>query len=116
MAKSDGAKLTILPNSVRIVIEIPLNDGSEYGVTQKESDEYATLYPAVDVLQELRSMRGWCLSNGGKKKTRSGVRRFINSWLAKEQDKYHPTPPAQNQQRGGATFMDMWRDEYGGGQ
>ena len=48
------------------VIEIPLNDGSEYGVTQKEADEYAALYPAVDVLQELRSMRGWCLSNEGR--------------------------------------------------
>ena len=69
------------------IIEIPLNDGSEYGVTQKEADEYAALYPAVDVLQELRSMRGWCLSNGGKKKTRSGVRRFINSWLARAQDR-----------------------------
>ena len=49
------------------IIEIPLNDGSKYGVTQKESDEYATLYPAVDVLQEFRSMRGWCLSNGGSR-------------------------------------------------
>ena len=66
---------------------LPLNDGSEYSVTQKEADEYAALYPSVNVLQELRSMRGWCLSNEGKKKTRNGIRRFINSWLARAQDR-----------------------------
>ena len=69
------------------VISLPLNDGSEYSVTQKEADEYAALYPSVNVLQELRSMRGWCLSNDGKKKTRNGIRRFINSWLARVQNR-----------------------------
>ena len=76
------------------VITIPLNDGSEYPVLQRDADEYASLYPAVDVLQELRSMRGWSLNNETKRKTRSGIRRFINSWMARAQDaggmKYPP--------------------------
>ena len=69
------------------VIELPLNDNSTYGVTRTEAEEYARLYPAVDVAQELRNMRGWCLSNSQRRKTRSGIRKFITNWLARAQDK-----------------------------
>ena len=69
------------------VILLPLNDGSEYGVSPRELEEYKSLYPAVDVLQELRSMRGWCLNNETRRKTRNGIRRFVNSWMARVQDR-----------------------------
>ena len=42
---------------------------------------------AVDVRQEFANMRGWCLGNPTKRKTRSGVRRFVAAWLAKEQNR-----------------------------
>lgn len=67
--------------------EIPLNDGSEYPLYLRDVEEYAALYPAVDIVQELRKMRGWCLANPTRKKTRRGVRSFINTWLSREQDK-----------------------------
>ena len=67
-------------------IEIPLNRG-EYPVTEGQVAEFAELYPAVDVRQELRGMRAWAIANPAKRKTRAGVLRFVNSWLAKEQDK-----------------------------
>ena len=76
------------------VIAIPLNDGSEHGVTQQEVDEYAGLYPAVDVLQELRAMRGWCITNAKRRKTKYGIRRFINAWLARAQDSGRGALPA----------------------
>ena len=69
------------------VIELPLNDGTAYGVTRGEIREFAELYPAADVEQELRNMRGWCMANPRKRKTRSGVRKFITGWLARVQDK-----------------------------
>lgn len=69
------------------VITLILNDKSEYGVSQKEIDEYIGLYPAVDVMQELRSMKGWCWANTAKRKTRRGIRAFINNWLSKAQNK-----------------------------
>ena len=78
------------------VIEIPLNDGTAYGVTRAQADEFAALYPAADVMRELRKMRGWCLSNPDKCKTRRGVLKFINGWLAREQDKGAPKPPGEN--------------------
>lgn len=69
------------------VIELPLNDGSAFGVTREEIDGYAKLYPAVDVEQELRNMLGWCMANPAKRKTRGGIRRFIAGWLAREQNR-----------------------------
>ena len=66
--------------------ELPLNDNTVYAVTLQEAEEYAALYPAVDIRQELRNMRGWCLANPQKRKTRSGIQKFINSWLARVQN------------------------------
>lgn len=68
-------------------IKLPLNDGTEYPVTFDEVDECKKLYPAVNVEQELRNMRGWCLSNPTKRKTKKGISKFIHTWLSKEQDR-----------------------------
>ena len=69
------------------VAEIPLVDGSVYPVSREEAETYAELYPAVDIPQALRNIRGWCMSNPGRRKTKKGVKRFINNWLCREQDK-----------------------------
>ena len=80
------------------VIKIPLNDGSEFDVMEKEVEEWIGLYPSVNIMQELRNMRGWCIGNKSKRKTRSGVLRFITSWLSKEQNKGGGAqrPPSSN--------------------
>lgn len=72
---------------VAAVVSIPLNDGTEYPVTQAMADEWALAYPAVDVLQKLREMRAWCLANKANRKTLRGVDAFIVRWLSKEQDR-----------------------------
>lgn len=69
------------------VITLPLNTGEEHAVTQGEVEIWADLYPAVDVLQALKTMKGWLIANERKRKTKNGVKRFINAWLAKEQDR-----------------------------
>lgn len=68
-------------------VTLPLNDKSGYGITQRQIDEWAGLYPAVDVPQELREMKGWLNANPNRRKTRAGILRFINGWLAREQDR-----------------------------
>ena len=68
-------------------ITIPLVDGQEHPIRQSEVDEYRQLYPAVDVEQELRNYRGWALANPRKRKTRAGIMKSVNSWLAKVQDR-----------------------------
>ena len=50
------------------------------------------IYPAVDVEQALRNMRGWLDSNPRNKKTPRGIKRFITSWISREQDKAPRVP------------------------
>lgn len=69
------------------VISLILHDNSYFDVTNDDYVKWKELYPAVDVMQELRKMAGWCDSNKAKRKTRRGVRAFITAWLAREQDK-----------------------------
>lgn len=86
-----------------VFIKLPLNDKTEFDVTEKMVAEYKELYPAVDVEQELRNMRGWCLSNPQKRKTRRGAPSFINNWLQKTQNSgrynkpQYPRPTDQQQ-------------------
>lgn len=69
------------------VITLTLNTGEEYPITQSYVNELMELYPAVDVMQELRTMKGWCNSNPRKRKTAGGIQRFINSWISKVQNR-----------------------------
>ena len=76
-----------MPGASPPTISLPLNDGSAFEIFQSDIDVWSNLYPAVDVMQQLRNMAGWIDGNPSKRKTRSGIKRFVNSWLAKEQNK-----------------------------
>jgi hypothetical protein len=70
------------------VIDLPTcRKGEAYGVTAAEVRQFAELYPGVDVPAQLRAMKGWLLTNQTKRKTARGMPAFINSWLAKEQNR-----------------------------
>ena len=76
-------------SSSPVVISILLNDKTEYQITEADVVAWKDLYQSVDIMQELRKMKGWADANPSKRKTRNGIKRFINNWLSKEQDKYH---------------------------
>lgn len=80
------------------VIVLPLNSG-EYGVSQEQINEWMGLYPAVDVMQQLRNMKGWLDSNPDRRKTKRGILRFITAWLSKEQDRGRSRGQTQQQQK-----------------
>lgn len=69
------------------VLSLTLNDKSEYPIFASDIAEYQELYPAVNVSQEFRNMKGWLNANPAKRKTKSGIKRFISGWLAREQNK-----------------------------
>ena len=79
------------PSTMPSVIELILNDKSLFPVHQDDIDLWTELYPSVDIMQELRKMKGWLDSNPTKRKTKNGIKRFINSWLSREQDRGYPT-------------------------
>ena len=100
-----------------VVISILLNDKSEYQITEADVTAWKELYQAVDIMQELRKMKGWADANPSKRKTRNGIKRFINGWLSKEQDKYHGPAPGYPPQRGASQneniFMQMREERRG---
>lgn len=67
-------------------ILLPLVDKSAYEVPLDKIALWRETYPAVDIEQELRRMIAWLDSNPSKRKTRRGIERFINNWLARTQD------------------------------
>lgn len=99
------------------IILLPLNDGTDYPVSQEQCHEWAGLYPAVDVIQQLRNMRGWLDSNPSRRKTERGINRFITSWLAKDQDHggSRRGGSAKTTQPGDTAWMKKYIQNRGGG-
>ena len=75
-------------------ISLPLNDKTNFSISEDEVNKYQELYPNVDVVQELRNMKGWLDANPTKRKTKRGINRFVNGWLQRKQD----TPKQQSNQ------------------
>ena len=76
------------PEPEPVFITIPTNkNGEDFSVTQTFVGAMKELYPNVDVESQIRSMKAWAISNPSKRKTKQGMTRFINSWLAREQNK-----------------------------
>lgn len=96
------------------VISLPLNDGSVYPVSQEQCQEWAGLYPAVDVIQQLRNMVGWLTANPSRRKTKRGINAFVNRWLSKEQDKGGgKAPPVGTGFETSNPFLEMLHEERG---
>jgi len=81
-----GPKVIDHPKKKDAIINLILNTKKYHGVCQEEIDTWTDLYPAVDVLGELRKMAGWCEANVKNRKTAAGIKRFIVGWLGKAQD------------------------------
>ena len=87
ITESSGAARSAKDADAPPVITLPLNTGADYPITDNQCAEWGTLFPATDVLQELRKMRAWSLANPRNRKTRQGILRFVTSWLSREQDR-----------------------------
>lgn len=119
-AQSPGGQASRLQEEPFITLE--LNTGEEHPVYEKEIKNWEELYPAVDVRQQLRSMKGWLLANPAKRKTKRGINRFINSWLSKRQDRGgrdHGNPVSRGYQQAsdsgyGARLKELEDEDWGG--
>lgn len=74
------------PDDSPSFIAFPLNDGSNYDITEKMVAEWEELFPAIDVRQVLRNQKAWLIANEENRKTRSGVLKFVTKWLMKDQN------------------------------
>ena len=76
-----------------VAFEVPLKDGSYYGISQQDIDIYKNLYPNIDIDQEIKNIIGWNMANASKRKTKVGIKKHINTWLSRA-----------NQNKGGTNF------------
>lgn len=70
-----------------LFITLPLKSGREIPITNKQLAELEPLYPAVDVEQTVREMKGWLIGNPGRRPS-TRMMAFVVSWLKREQEKY----------------------------
>jgi hypothetical protein len=63
-----------------------------WALKESKQKQYQELYPNLDVPQEMRKARQWCIDNPGKRKTPRGMTAFLGRWLRTETDR--PRPPA----------------------
>jgi hypothetical protein len=67
---------------------LPLRKGEEFKIPETLITEWSKIYPKVDIPATILEMRGWCLSNPSRLKTRRGALRFVNNWLRTAQEEY----------------------------
>lgn len=84
---------TVLPE-IQFVLEIPTNTGKPWGITAEMIAEWRNTFPGLDVEAELRKARQWCLDNQARRKTASGMRKFLGNWLSRSNDNPRSRPPA----------------------
>lgn len=89
-------------------LTLPLIGGKEFDVYPALIAELAVLYPAVNVEQEFRNMKGWLLANPKEKKTSAGIARFYTGWIAKNQNRHATGQPGNARAIGHKLTPGKW--------
>lgn len=55
--------------------------------TQEDLDRWTEAYPALNIATELRQMEAWIQANPQRRKTVSGMPRFVVNWLNRSQNR-----------------------------
>ena len=100
------------PEIVPDITPIILNDGSDWYPSVEDVATWETLYPGVDVKRELARMREWCVNNPQKRKTKTGARRFVSTWLDKEQNRVGSRQPQKDKYTQRIEDVDNWGSSF----
>jgi len=88
-----------------------MNNGEDWQPEDADILRWQKAYPAVDVFAELNAMEAWCDANPTRRKKPGGIKRFVNSWLARAQDK-GGSPFAKEQKRAsGKVGLRSWSND-----
>ena len=71
------------------------NTGWEYPITTDLVELWKTTFPAVNIEQQLLSMKSWSVTHPKNRKTKGGMLAFVNNWLSKEQNRAGDTRSKQ---------------------
>ncbi len=76
-------KITTQEQGQKQIFKIPLKNGDYYTLYQEQVEFYKSLYPNINIEQELRNIIGWNIANLNKRKSLKGIKKHINFWLQK---------------------------------
>jgi hypothetical protein len=81
----------------------------------KYADTLRNAYPLVNLLDQSYAIAAWWESNPSKRKTKRGVKRFINAWIADkqrraEQDQAKTQRKKQDGDPHASTVAAVWGD------
>lgn len=71
------------------------NTGWEYPITTDLVELWKTTFPAVNIEQQLLSMKSWSVTHPKNRKTKGGMLAFVNNWLSREQNRAGDTRSKQ---------------------
>ena len=63
-----------------------LKSGDHWEPEDQDVLAWQQTYQKIDVYQELAAMASWCDANPSKRKTKKGIKRFVNAWLSRAND------------------------------
>lgn len=84
--KTSKPKTPKKEDSTPIMAYMPLTGDGTFELRQSQTDKWSSLYPQVDLAAEINKMVGWLDANPAKRKTKTGIIKFMNAWLSKAQD------------------------------
>ena len=77
----DDSPVSNDPDSART---FPLKDGSDYTLPEDLVSKLKDTYRNLDVEFHLKKARLWLITTPSKRKTRSGMPRFLNGWMSRQ--------------------------------
>lgn len=70
-----------------VFVEIEALQGKKVAIYESDVEKWQEAFPAVSVKDELRRAVVWLDDNPARRKTAGGMRRYLNSWLSRSQDR-----------------------------
>jgi len=84
--KSPKPKQPKEEDTSQIMALMPLSGDKMFELRESQTSKWNALYPSVDLGAEVNKMIGWLDANPTKRKTKAGITKFMNTWLARVQD------------------------------
>lgn len=89
------------------IYQFPLEGGAMHQITEGDIQRYKTVFPRLDIDQQLRILVCWNEDNPKKRKTKKGVKNHIRNWLTSAYSKHQNFPPNNSSTRSQSLVDDL---------
>ena len=86
-------------------------EGEEVGITVAQVEDWEKVYQGVNVRYMLGRIQSWSKNNPKKRKTKAGMNKFIDAWLARTQNEGGSNGAYQSINRGGSKPSGLPHDD-----